>query len=276
MKKTVVITGASSGIGKITAQYFLEKGWNVAATMRNPQNEKELKESDTLKLIKLDVENTDTIQSAVNETIKNFGKIDVWVNNAGYGAKGPTEAGTRAQIQRQYDVNFFGVIDCIKAIVPHFRVNKSGVIINISSIGGLLTIPMYAVYNSSKFAVEGLTEGLYYELGIFGIKVKLVEPGGIKTDFQGRSEDTWGIEKFPEYAAFVSNLDSKYHSEAFRKNLGNPIDVAKTIYSAATDGTDRLRYLVGKDAKQFWFIRRWFGYKVQMSILKKYLGIKSL
>jgi NAD(P)-dependent dehydrogenase (short-subunit alcohol dehydrogenase family) len=273
MSNTVVITGASSGIGKAAAKYFHQKGWNVAATMRKPDQEKDLKEDARLKLVQLDVQNLNSIAAAVETTIKHFGKIDVLVNNAGYGASGAMETGTREQIQRQFDVNFFGLIDCVKAVLPHFRKNKSGVIINISSVGGLMTVPLYSVYNASKFAVEGLSEGLFYELEGFGIKVKLVEPGGIKTEFLGRSEESWDAEKIPDYKPYTEKAMNTWRSDEMAKNFGTPEMVAEVIYTAATDGTNTLRYLAGKDAKQFWFIRRWFGYKTQMFAVKKFFKL---
>ena len=173
--RTIVITGASSGIGKATARLFAARGWNVVATMRNPGAEQDLRETARLKLVPLDVQNPGSVNAAVAAAIDAFGRIDVWLNNAGYGAFGPLEAGTREEIQRQFDVNFFGLVACVQAIAPHFRANKAGVLINVSSVGGLMTMPSFSVYNASKFAVEGLSEGLWYELGTFGIKVKLIK-----------------------------------------------------------------------------------------------------
>jgi NAD(P)-dependent dehydrogenase (short-subunit alcohol dehydrogenase family) len=189
--KTIVITGASSGIGKATARLFLSKGWNVVATMRNPAIERDLAEQARLKLLALDVQDPESPKAAVAEAIEAFGGIDVWLNNAGYRAFGPVEAGKREQVERQFDVNVFGLIGCVQAVAPHFRQRRAGVLINVSSIGGIMTLPGYSVYHSSKFAVEGLSEGLWYELGTLGIKVKVIEPGAIKTDFGGRSMDAW-------------------------------------------------------------------------------------
>lgn len=273
MSKTIVITGASSGIGKATATYFHQKGWNVIATMRNPEKEQDLKEDHRLKIIKLDVLDKANIQSAVDASIQAFGKVDVWLNNAGYGAYGPLEAGTDEQIRRQYDVNFFGVIDCIKAILPHFKQNKSGILINVTSIGGLMTLPLFGVYNSSKFALEGLSEGLWFDLKPFGIQVKVIEPGGIKTDFAGRSMDQFDITGFPEYKTYSEQIVQKFTDPTYTKNFGTPEMVAAVIYKAATDGTDTLRYLAGKDAKQFWLLRRWLGYRLQMKGVLRYFGM---
>ncbi len=269
--KTIVITGASSGIGKATARLFADKGWNVVATMRNPASDNELAESARLKRVALDVQDAASVRAAVDAAIATFGKIDVWLNNAGYGAFGPVEAGTREQVQRQFDVNFFGLIECVQAIAPHFRANKAGVLINVSSIGGLMTVPGYGVYNSSKFAVEGLSEGLWYELGAFGVKVKLVEPGAIKTDFGGRSMDAWDISNLPDYASFMEKV--KATRTRFTKNSSTPELVAETIFQAANDSSERLRYLVGPDAKRLWPVRRWLGRRAQMKIVRRVFGL---
>src|SRR6202451_3942436 len=131
---TIAITGASSGIGKATARLFVDKGWNVVATMRNPAAEKDLKESARLKLVALDVQEPASPKAAVAEAIRAFGRIDVWLNNAGYGAFGPVEAGTPEQIRRQFDVNVFGLIACVQAVAPHFRANKARLLIHMHSV----------------------------------------------------------------------------------------------------------------------------------------------
>jgi NAD(P)-dependent dehydrogenase (short-subunit alcohol dehydrogenase family) len=271
MARTIVITGASSGIGQATAALFAEKGWNVVATMRQPAGEKELVETATLKLVPLDVQDPQSVEAAVATATAAFGKIDVWVNNAGYGTFGPVEAATREQIQRQYDVNVFGLIACVKAIAPHFRANRAGVLINVTSTGGLMTAPGYTLYNSSKFAVEGLSEGLWYELGTFGIKVKIIEPGVIKTDFGGRSMDVLDVSNFPDYASLVTKVNAA--RARLTQNPSAPDLVAAMIFEAANDESDRLRYLVGPDAKRIWRIRRWLGYRAQMSIVRRLFGL---
>ncbi len=163
-------------------------------------------------------------------------------------------------------------MECVQAIAPHFRANRAGVLINVSSIGGLMTVPGYSVYNSSKFAVEGLSEGLWYELGLFGIKVKLIEPGAIKTNFGGRSMEMLDISEQPDYASFMERL--KAGRAKLIKNPGAPTLVAGTIFAAANDGSDRLRYLVGADAKRIWRLRRWLGYRGQMHVLRKAFGLQ--
>jgi len=269
--KTIVITGASSGIGKAAARLFLDKGWNVAATMRNPAIEKDLAESPRLKLFALDVQDPDDPKRAVDQAIKAFGGIDVWLNNAGYGAFGPVEAGTREQIHRQYEVNVFGLIACVQAVLPHFRARKAGVLINVSSFGGIMTLPAYSVYNSTKFAVEGLSEGLWYELAPFGIKVKVIEPGAIKTEFGGRSQDRWDISRFPDYAPFMEKV--KAARDSYLRNSSTPELVAEVIYEAATDPSDRMRYAAGADARRFIPLRRLLGAQTAMRMLKRRSGL---
>jgi NAD(P)-dependent dehydrogenase (short-subunit alcohol dehydrogenase family) len=268
---TIVATGASSGIGKATVRLFAERGWNVVAAMRAPEAEKELVEGDRLKLVPIDVQDPASVHAAVEAAVTAFGRIDVWLNNAGYGALGPVEAGSRAQIQRQFDVNVFGLIECVKAVMPHFRANRAGVVINVSSTGGLMTSPGYSVYNASKFAVEGLSEGLWYELAGFGVKVKLIEPGIVRTDFGGRSMDVWDLSNLPEYTGLMDKVQAA--RERFTRNPSSPELAAAMIFTAANDESDRLRYLVGADAKRLWRLRRWLGYRTQMRITRRVFGV---
>lgn len=247
MKKTILITGASSGIGKATAKFFNEKGWNVIATMRDPDNEKELINSEDVLLAKLDVLDLNSIQDAINAGIQQFGKIDVLLNNAGYGAFGALEAFARENIIRQFNTNVIGLLDVTRAILPHFRSNKGGVIVNISSIGGKMTFPLGALYHGTKFAVEGISEALSYELEQFGARIKIVEPGAIATDFAGRSIDFSNDGTLTEYQGIVGKVSEGM--PAFFENASPASVVAEVIYNAATDGTSRLRYTAGEDAK---------------------------
>jgi NADP-dependent 3-hydroxy acid dehydrogenase YdfG len=272
MKKTIIITGSSSGIGKATAQYFFQKRWNVAATMRKPEDEKDIKESSSMKLYRLDVQDEDSIKKTIEKVISEFGKIDVMLNNAGYAAKGPFEAASKDQIKRQFDVNVFGLMAVIQHILPHFRQNNSGTIINVSSIGGRLTIPLYSLYHGTKWAVEGFSESLSYELAQFGVNVKIIEPGTIKTDFTGRSEDTLKKEGLDSYESFIKNCDKQFTK--FIDKAADPKLVAQTIYKAANDTSKRLRYIVGKDAKMFWTIRRYLGDGLAIKVVKKVLRLQ--
>jgi NAD(P)-dependent dehydrogenase (short-subunit alcohol dehydrogenase family) len=245
MRQTILITGASSGIGKATAQYFHAKGWNVVATMRKPEVESDLSHLENVHLEALDVLNPDSIEKAIQGGIQTFGKIDVLLNNAGYGAYGPLEAFPREHIVRQFNTNVIGLLDVTRAIIPHFRKNKSGVLVNISSIGGQITFPLGSLYHGTKFAVEGLSEALHYEMRAIGVKVKIVEPGFIATDFGSRSFDFQAGE-IPEYQPVIASLMKKWQDP--NNTVSPPSLVAEVIYNAATDKSDTLRYRAGEDA----------------------------
>ncbi|PUA39228.1 short-chain dehydrogenase/reductase [Paenibacillus elgii] len=245
--KTMLITGASSGIGRATVKHFSERGWGVVATMRSPEKETELNRLDNVLVTQLDVEQKETIQDAIVKGIERFGKIDVLLNNAGYAAFGVFEAATEAQVKRQFDVNLFGVMNTIKAIMPHFRTNKEGMIINISSIGGRVSFPLLTLYNASKWAIEGFSESLYYELATQNIKVKVIEPGNIATDFTGRSLELITDDSIDMYRTFHQTVLQK-QLESFEP-ASTPEMVAEVIYEAATDQIDRFRYLAGEDAR---------------------------
>lgn len=241
-----MITGASSGIGRTTARMFQEKGWNVIATMRSPENETELGELDNVLVTRLDVTDHDSIQQAVADGIGKFGSIDVLLNNAGYGAYGPLEAFSMDRIERQFDTNVIGLLATTKAVLPHFRANKSGTIVNISSIGGQMTFPFGTLYHGTKFAVEGLSEALHYELEPFGVKVKIVEPGMIRTEFGGRSFDFVLDESMTEYLPTAAGMQKVFG--AYAANPSEPQVVADVIWQAVTDGSNTLRYRAGEDA----------------------------
>jgi NAD(P)-dependent dehydrogenase (short-subunit alcohol dehydrogenase family) len=248
---SIFITGASSGIGKATARYFAEKGWDVIATMRSPEKQKELSKLSNVLVLKLDVERKDTIEQALSRSIEQIGKIDVLLNNAGYGTMGLFESATDEQIRRQFDVNVFGLMNMTKATLPHFRANQSGMIINVSSMGGKVAFPTMSLYHATKFAVEGFTESLLFELLSQKIRVKLIEPGMIKTDFFGRSIELLSDDSLTNYREFIDAMSMGRHKmEASPQGQPTSPDlVAEVIYQAATDNSDQLRYVVGEDAK---------------------------
>lgn len=250
MKKTILITGASSGIGRATAKLFQDKGWNVIATMRSPQDESELNLLKNTLVTKLDVLDLNTIDAALNEGIEKFGKIDVVLNNAGYGLMGTFESAKRESIIRQFGVNVQGLFDVTQKTLPHFRKNKDGIFINISSIGGKMTFPLMPLYHSTKWAVEGFSESLKWEMAEIGVKVKLVEPGGVATDFGGRSMDLQHNPELTEYNQFVGDFMEAMKASMDPANLSKPEQIAAVIYTAATDGTNTLRYGAGADALQ--------------------------
>lgn len=271
MSNTIFITGSSSGIGKATAKLFQEKGWNVVATMRAPEKEKELTKLDHVFVTRLDVQDQQSIEKAVRLGIEKFGKIDVLLNNAGYGAYGPLEAASTEKIRRQFEVNVLGLLDVTKALLPHFRKNKSGTVINVSSVGGKVTFPLGSLYHGTKFAVEGISEALSYELGQIGCRVKIVEPGIIKTDFGGRSLDFFNDESIGEYQIMIGKLMQAM--EPMIEHASEAGVVADVIYQAATDGTDQLRYTAGDDAKQMMENRKKFSDVDFMGGIKSRFGL---
>jgi len=241
-----MITGASSGIGKATAIYFQQQGWNVIATMRSPEKETELNKLENVLLEKLDVLELSSIDQTIKNGVAKYTKIDALVNNAGYGAYGPLESFPRENIIRQFNTNVIGLIDVTKAIIPHFRQNKEGIIVNISSIGGQMTFALGSLYHGTKFAVEGISESLHYEMKEIGVKVKIVEPGFIETDFGGRSFDFQAGE-IPEYRTITKALMKQWQNP--NNTVSPPSLVAAVIFNAVTDGTNQLRYRAGDDAK---------------------------
>ena len=271
MSKTILITGASSGIGKTTAKHFQSQGWNVIATMRRPENETELSRLERVLVTRLDVTDEASIAAAVEAGIAKFGKIDVLLNNAGYGAYGLLEATPIDKARRQFETNVIGLLAVTKGVLPHFRANKSGVLINISSIGGKMTFPLGTLYHGSKFAVEGLSEALHFEMAAIGVRVKIVEPGMIKTDFGGRSFDFTNDESMVEYQPLVGTI--MQGMGAMGANGSEPQVVADVIWQAATDGSDQLRYTAGPDAAELIKNRKLADDATFIAGLKQQLGL---
>jgi len=250
MKKTVLITGASSGFGKETAKVFRDNGWNVIATMRSPEKEQELTElKDDILVTRLDVQDSDTIEEAIKSGIEKFGRIDALINNAGYGLMGVFESATSKQIQQQYAVNVFGLMDVTRAVLPHMREQGNGCIINISSFGGVVALPFGSLYNSSKFAVEGFSEALSHELSPLNITVKIIEPGGVHTNFRNGLDIIKN--EIPVYNPLMAGFFSRYPKPTEHLLKATAEDVARTIFKAVTDNKAQLRYIVGEDAQFF-------------------------
>ena len=258
MARTVLITGASSGIGEASARLFASEGWNVVATMRDPDKAAELRALRGVLVTRLDVLDRDSIDRAIGAGVAAFGRIDALVNNAGYGQYGLFEAIPREKVQEQFDVNVFGVMDVMRAILPHFRGNKGGLIVNVSSGAGIFTLPMISLYCASKFALEGFSEAVAYELASQGIVVKIVEPhGGVTaTRFSEKAAEEHARDgSLADYDAFVARTNEAFSRMTAARSTSAE-DVARTILGAATDGTDRLRYLVGDDSRGFVRARR--------------------
>jgi NAD(P)-dependent dehydrogenase (short-subunit alcohol dehydrogenase family) len=276
MKKTVVITGSSSGFGKATARLFARMGWNVVATMRRPEEETELTQLADLLVARLDVQDPASIAGAIGAGIARFGQVHALVNNAGFGLFGLFEGTSREKIAEQFDVNVFGVMEVTRAILPHFRKNKAGIILNVGSGAGVFTLPMLSLYCASKFALEGFTEAISYELASQNITVKMIEPGGVvSTRFGQRSgAEASQNSPLPDYDAFVAHtLDVFARLRGAR--LATEEDVAQVIFDATTDGTARLRYVATEDIRPLVKARRESSEEEYMALMRSRFGPPS-
>ena len=245
--QTVLITGASSGIGKAAALHFAAKGWQVAATMRTPAPETALGQLPNVRLYALDVTDTPSIEAAFAAVTRDFGRLDVLVNNAGYGVDGVFEAMTDDVIRKQFDTNVLGLMRCTRAAIPLMREQGGGTIVQIASVGGRVTFPLYSIYHATKWAVEGFSESLQYELEPLGIRVKIIEPGAIKTDFYERSREfVMRDDLRPAYGEFVTKVEKV--SQAAGRKGASAESVARVIFQAATDNSSKLRYPVAYPA----------------------------
>lgn len=248
MDKTIFITGASSGLGKASAKLFASKGWKVFATMRNPGKEMELTSIHNITIMELDVTNAAQIEEVVRKVLTES-PIDVVFNNAGYGLAGPFEGTSDEQILQQINTNLLGVMRVTKAFIPSFRERGSGLFITTTSIGGLIALPLNSVYHATKWGLEGWSESLAFELNPSGIGVKTVSPGGISTDFAGRSLDT---ANHPAYQKIVNSVMKVFQNPERRALYSTPEQIAEVVYEAATDGKDTLRYVAGADANELY------------------------
>ncbi len=246
MDKVVLITGASSGIGNEAAKLFQTKNWKVAATMRAPEKADDLRKIVDIETFRLDVTQPESIKAAIEATLERFGRIDAVVNNAGYAVVGPFEAVTREQIEDQMNTNVYGVMNVCREILPYFREQKRGTIVNVASMGGRITFPLYSIYHATKWAVEGFSESLQYEVREFGIKIKIIEPGPIKTDFYTRSMTIAEKEGLTAYDNFVAR--SLPNMQKAGETGPDGLVVAETIYTAVTDDSWRMRYPVNSRA----------------------------
>lgn len=247
MSKTIFITGASSGIGKATAKLFASKGWNVIATMRNPEKEEELTKLENVTVMPLDVTNLEQMKETAKKVTESY-DVDVLFNNAGYGLSGPLVAYTDEQILRNINTNLLGVIRLTKEFLPFFQSKKGGCIITTTSLAGQVGLPFDSIYNASKWGVEGFSESLTYELHRFGIKVKTVAPGVVSTDFGTRSIDRAPLapEDEPLSKSYLDYMIGDWD------RVSTPEHIADVVYQAATDDKDQVRYIAGIDANEMY------------------------
>ncbi|OMQ09716.1 SDR family oxidoreductase [[Flexibacter] sp. ATCC 35103] len=263
MQKTIFITGASSGLGKSAAKLFHGKGWRVIATMRNPEKETELNKLKDVIILPLDVTSLDEIISISNKVI-NLYSVDVVMNNVGYGLIGVLESLNDEQIQRQITTNLLSVIRVSKAFISHFREKKDGMFINITSTFGLMGFPTCSIYSATKFAIDGFSESMAYELAQFGIQVKIVAPGGMQTDFAVRSME---LGKHDAYEQLTMEVSKGYSAEQMA-NYTKVEDIAQIVFEAATDHKNKLRYVAGNDAIDLYNQRLKEGTEVQVQNIK--------
>ena len=248
MTGTVMITGTSSGYGKATAEFFLDRGWNVVATMRRPEPAVLPAVPDRLKLVSLDVTDRASIAQAIGEAVAAFGAVDVLVNNAGIGMASIVEATPDETVHDVFETNTFGVFATCRAIIPQMRRQGGGTIVNLTSSAAIAPMPLVAVYAASKCAVEGFTESLSWELAPFGIRARLVEPGYAPTTrFAANGGERMAGLIPPDYADFaeacfanMADYPTAYCTEA---------EVAEAVFAAATDQGWRIRYPAGPDTK---------------------------
>jgi NAD(P)-dependent dehydrogenase (short-subunit alcohol dehydrogenase family) len=256
--KVAIVTGSATGIGYETAIHLARNGFHTYASMRNLQKANgiiEIAKTENLPLsvIELDVTDDISITKAIDTVINETGRVDVLVNNAGYGLIGSLGDMSIEELKAQYETNVFGAFRVTKAVLPHMRKQYGGSIINISSIAGRIALPLYSAYVSTKFAIEGLSESMAYELEPFGIKVAIIEPGAIKTNFR-REQAAKGSSEDSPYSSMMQS-PSKAIEKMLKRRL-YPEEVAKTIVQAIEDSKPKLRYIVGKDAEELIELRR--------------------
>ena len=272
MKKVVIITGASRGFGELIAKKFQKENFQVIATMRNIDSSPSLKKLENVDIKKLDVTVKSDVKNVVDYTVEKYGRIDILINNAGYGAFGFLEEASDEEIRNQFNVNYFGLIDCIKGVLPQMRKQKDGVIVNISSIAGRFGLPFTSLYNSSKFAVEGLTECLHYELSLFGIDIKTVAPGSFRTGFHDSINFTED-EKKEDLDVVRENLkkaldDGIKNQPPFPFGFGNNDDVANFVFKKSITKS-KVSNFIGRDTKIINFFIKIFGRELLFKIIKK-------
>ncbi|MDO5614466.1 MAG: SDR family oxidoreductase [Paracoccus sp. (in: a-proteobacteria)] len=255
MPKTVLITGTSKGIGQATVLRFARAGWNVAATMRNPADaDPAFADFPNIAVIALDITDPASIEAALKTTRKWFGQIDAVVNNAGYGQAGYFEAVTDAQLRANFDTNFFGTANVMRAILPEMRARREGVVLNVSSVGATFGIPSSGAYVSTKWALEGLCESAWHELTPLGVHLKVLEPAGVNTPFLTAPTYTRASVGIDDYEADYARFQQAMSADHWA--LEEPETIADRIFDAVTDGTDRFRYFAGpplnwlRDAKR--------------------------
>jgi NAD(P)-dependent dehydrogenase (short-subunit alcohol dehydrogenase family) len=273
--KVALVTGASSGIGQATALKLKSLGFTVYAAARRVERMQMLADAGIIAL-EMDVTNDGSMQAGVQEIVSRSGRIDVLVNNAGYGSYGAVEDVPLEEARAQFDVNVFGAVRLIQLALPHMRAQRSGSIINITSMGGKIHTPLGAWYHGTKFALEAISDCLRMEVQPFGIDVVVIEPGGIKTEWAGIAADKLlDVSGATAYASQARAMAESMIGDASRKRQSPPELIADTIAKAVTARQPKTRYAVGFGAKPMIFLRRILSDRAFDSFMRKATGISG-
>lgn len=265
--KVVLITGGSSGIGKSVGEFLSKKGFIVYGTSRNPQNI----ENHPFKLVALDVNDPKSILNAVFEVINAEGKLDVLINNAGMGITGSIEDTPTNEMRNVFDTNLFGAIDVMKAVLPQMRLQKSGLIINVTSIAGYMGLPFRGIYSATKGALEIVTEAIRMEVKSFGIQVTNVAPGDFATNIASGRFHTPVLEDSPYKVKYQENLDLM---NAHVNSGGDPVEMATAIYKIINTPNPNIHYKVGDFMQKFSIVlKKILPDKVYEKLLMKHYGL---
>ena len=272
-KKVAIITGSSSGIGFETSVLLARNGFHTYAAVRNldksqPLTDMAKKDGLSIQVIELDVSNDKSVKDAINMVLSENKRIDVVVNNAGYALAGSFEEMSMDEIKSQFETNFFGAIRVIQGVLPTMRNQRNGRIVNLSSLGGRIAIPLDSAYHGTKFALEGLSESLQYEVEQFGIKIIIIEPGAIKSNFFNNLKMASKAQR-PDspYTQMMQKLNSGF--SFILENAAHPVEVAKVILAAVTSEDPQLRYTVGDDAAMILQAKRTMSDTEFRNLMKK-------
>jgi NAD(P)-dependent dehydrogenase (short-subunit alcohol dehydrogenase family) len=279
-QKVAVVTGSSSGMGYETSLILARNGFHTYATVRKLEGEGSNQildiaknENLPLQIIQLDVNNEKSVTEAVNRIANEKGRIDVVINNAGYDLMGALEETSMDEIKGQFETNFFGAVRVMQAVIPTMRKQRAGIIVNITSLGGRISFPLNSTYHATKFALEGLSESIRYELEPLGIKLIVIEPGGVGSNFLKNLK--WASKTSDPLNSQYSSMRSSIleYFKQWAQNLAHPSEVAKVILQAVTSDNPEFRYTVGEDAAMTLESRRNMSDREFHNMMKKQINL---